>query len=157
MARAGRHAESQRLADQGGVQYSTLWSEDFTDDVLPPKLRRVARRPGTVDARPIHVTPLERRRSARTRRASSANGSPRELQRDKAIMGVFDEGCMGMFNAIIPDHLLHPTGVFKERLSQSALYYETTQVSDDEAAACARGWKSAGCKFHTGPNARDAT
>ena len=49
-------------------------------------------------------------------------------------MGVFDEGCMGMFNAIIPDHLLHPTGVFKERLSQSALYYETTQVSDDEAA-----------------------
>ena len=49
-------------------------------------------------------------------------------------MGVFDEGCMGMFNAIIPDELLHPTGVYKERLSQSALYYETTQVSDDEAA-----------------------
>ena len=38
-------------------------------------------------------------------------------------MGVFDEGCMGMFNAIIPDSLLNPTGVFKERLSQSALYY----------------------------------
>ena len=37
-------------------------------------------------------------------------------------MGVFDEGCMGMFNAIIPDELLHPTGVFKERLSQSTLY-----------------------------------
>ena len=37
-------------------------------------------------------------------------------------MGVFDEGCMGMFNAIIPDELLYPTGVFKERLSQSALY-----------------------------------
>ena len=57
-----------------------------------------------------------------------------QLQRDKAIMGVFDEGCMGMFNAIIPDELLNPTGVYKERLSQSALYYETTQVSDDEAA-----------------------
>jgi hypothetical protein len=28
-------------------------------------------------------------------------------------MGVFDEGCMGMFNAIIPDHLLHPTGVYR--------------------------------------------
>ena len=25
-------------------------------------------------------------------------------------MGVFDEGCMGMYNAIIPDELLHPTG-----------------------------------------------
>ena len=42
-------------------------------------------------------------------------------------MGVFDEGCMGMFNAIIPDSLLNPTGVFKERLSQSALYYAMTQ------------------------------
>ena len=58
-----------------------------------------------------------------------------QLRREKAIMGVFDEGCMGMFNAIIPDDLLHPTGVFKERLSQSALYYETTQVADDEARA----------------------
>ena len=44
-------------------------------------------------------------------------------------MGVFDEGCMGMFNAIIPDDLLHAAGVFKERLSQSALYYETKQVA----------------------------
>ena len=56
-----------------------------------------------------------------------------ELRRDKAIMGVFDEGCMGMFNAIIPDNLLHKTGVFKERLSQSALYHETTRVSEQEA------------------------
>ena len=52
-----------------------------------------------------------------------------QLLQEKAIMGVFDEGCMGMFNAIIPDELLHPTGVYKERLSQSALYYETTQVA----------------------------
>ena len=37
-------------------------------------------------------------------------------------MGIFDEGCMGMYNAIIPDELLFPLGVFKERLSQSALY-----------------------------------
>ena len=28
-------------------------------------------------------------------------------------MSVFDEGCMGMFNAIIPDELLIPLGVFK--------------------------------------------
>ena len=67
-------------------------------------------------------------------------------------MGIFDEGCMGMFNAIIPDHLLHPTGVYKERLSQSALYYETTQVSDDEAHDV-RGWMDErGMKFVTGPN-----
>ena len=50
-------------------------------------------------------------------------------------MGVFDEGCMGMYNAIIPDELLHPTGVFKERLSQSRAVRRDAQVRDDEARA----------------------
>ena len=48
-------------------------------------------------------------------------------------MGVFDEGCMGMYNAIIPDHLLHAAGVFKERLSQSALYAAMREVGDETA------------------------
>src|SRR5690606_17265218 len=73
------------------------------------------------------------------------------LQARKTIMGVFDEGCMGMFNAILPDHLLHPTGVFKERLSQSALYYETMQTSDAEAQAVRRGMEERGMMFKTGP------
>src|SRR5512134_2868965 len=71
----------------------------------------------------------------------------------KAILGVFDEGCMGMYNAIIPDELLHPTGVFKERLSQSALYAEMVRTSEEEAKAV-RAWLDAkGVKFVTGPNA----
>jgi hypothetical protein len=75
-----------------------------------------------------------------------------QLKREKAIMGVFDEGCMGMFNGIIPDHLLNPTGVYKERLSQSALYYETTTVSNEEAQEV-RDWLDAkGMTFKTGPN-----
>ena len=49
-------------------------------------------------------------------------------------MGVFDEGCMGMYNAIIPDELLHPTGVFKERLSQSALYAEMLRRAPTRSA-----------------------
>ena len=53
-------------------------------------------------------------------------------------MGIFDEGCMGMYNAIIPDELLHATGVFKERLSQSALYAEMLRPSDEEAPRGAR-------------------
>ena len=59
---------------------------------------------------------------------------------------------MGMYNAIIPDELLHPTGVFKERLSQSALFAEMQQVSDDEARAVRRGWTRRACGFVTGPN-----
>lgn len=42
---------------------------------------------------------------------------------------------MGMFNAIIPDHLLHPTGVFKERLSQATLYAHMQRVPEEEARA----------------------
>jgi L-fucose isomerase-like protein len=51
--------------------------------------------------------------------------------------------------------LLHPTGVFKERLSQSALYFETTQVSDAEAAAARKWFEDHGMKFHTGPKHED--
>ena len=58
---------------------------------------------------------------------------------------------MGMFNAIIPDNLLHGVGVFKERLSQSALYYETQQVDDQEAAGVRQWMESRGMQFHTGP------
>src|SRR5213078_1527502 len=73
-----------------------------------------------------------------------------QLGRDKAILGVFDEGCMGMFNAIIPDALLNPTGVYKERLSQSALYHAATQVSDDEAQQVFKWYLDHGMQFRLG-------
>ncbi len=65
-------------------------------------------------------------------------------------MGVFDEGCMGMYNAIIPDELLHPTGVFKERLSQSALFAAMQEVSDGEAHEVRSWLDSKGMTFRTG-------
>ena len=67
-------------------------------------------------------------------------------------MGVFDEGCMGMFNAIIPDELLHPTGAFKERLSQSSLYHAMTLVRDTEAKAVRTWLAKRGMTFRTGRN-----
>ena len=67
-------------------------------------------------------------------------------------MGIFDEGCMGMYNAIIQDELLNPAGVYKERLSQSALYYETTQVSNAEAQAVKQWMVNRGMTFLTGPD-----
>jgi hypothetical protein len=42
--------------------------------------------------------------------------------------------------------------VFKERLSQSALYYETTQVSDDEAHEVRQWMTDRGMRFNTGPD-----
>ena len=65
----------------------------------------------------------------------------RQLKNEKAILGIFDEGCMGMYNAIIDDELLNPCGIYKERFSQSALIAEMRLVSDEEASktrACYR-------------------
>jgi hypothetical protein len=74
------------------------------------------------------------------------------FRRDKAIMGIFDEGCMGMYNAIIPDELLHPTGVFKERLSQSALYAGMQRVPAEEAQQVRLWLDARGMQFCTGAN-----
>jgi hypothetical protein len=135
---------------KAGRKYSTLWSQDFTDDFFMDHLKSWLDR-GKVKHRAPHVTPLaDVKMPGKERRLGEALAE--QLRREKAILGVFDEGCMGMFNAIIPDHLLHPTGAFKERLSQSALYYETMQTGDAEARA-ARAWmESRGMRFVTGPN-----
>jgi hypothetical protein len=135
---------------KAGVKYSTLWSEGFSDSTFMGQLRTWFAE-GFVRHKTDHVTPLaEVKVSESEERLGKALAA--ELLREKAILGVFDEGCMGMFNAIIPDHLLNPTGVYKERLSQSSLYHESRQVPDDEARAVRRWMEDRGMKFHTGPN-----
>lgn len=57
---------------------------------------------------------------------------------------------MGMYNAIIPDEILHPCGVFKERLSQSALYHAMSQVPDAEAGAALEWLLARGMRFELG-------
>ena len=102
---------------KAGIRYSTLWSETFKDAKFRAGLREWLDT-GTVTHDRGHVRDLD---SLALPAAEERFGREfaREFRRRKAIMGVFDEGCMGMFNAIIPDELLHPVGVFKERLSQS--------------------------------------
>src|SRR6185295_15455210 len=57
---------------------------------------------------------------------------------------------MGMFNAIIPDELLHPTGLFKERLSQSTLFAAMQRVTETEAREAFHWLLKAGMKFRFG-------
>ncbi len=133
---------------KAGRRYSTLWSQDFADKFFVRNLARWLEK-GSVKHKADHVVPLKKVKvPAAERRLGIALAA--QLRQEKAIMGVFDEGCMGMFNAIIPDHLLHPTGVFKERLSQSALYYETTQTSDADARGVRQWMESRGMRFVTG-------
>jgi len=133
---------------KAGVRYSTLWSEDFTDAFFLKGLGTWLRT-GTLKHPTKHVKPLARAKVPAKAR-SIGKRLAAELQKKKAILGVFDEGCMGMYNAIIPDELLHRTGVYKERLSQSSLYYGARQVGESEAREVFDWLRGKGMTFHLG-------
>lgn len=135
---------------KAGVPYSTLWTEDFSEAGFRARLKTWLTT-GRMVHRTDHVTPIARIKIP-AKELRLGDTLAQGLRRNKAILGVFDEGCMGMFNAIIPDHLLNPTGVFKERLSQSALYYAATQVPEREARAAYRWLLARGMRFALGKN-----
>jgi hypothetical protein len=115
---------------KAGVCYSTLWSENFNDSFFKEGLGQWLKW-GVIKHDQGHVRNLTMLK-LRSEDEQLGQRLAREFKKQKAVMGVFDEGCMGMFNAIIPDELLHPTGVFKERLSQSTLFAAMREVSDKE-------------------------
>jgi L-fucose isomerase-like protein len=132
---------------KAGVAHSTLWSEDFTDEWARNGLRTWLDT-GILSHDTGHVRDLGDPGSGPEVELGRALGA--QLVREKAIIGVFDEGCMGMYNAIFDDELLNPLGIYKERLSQSALVAEMARVSDEEARAVRSWLDTAGMTFHTG-------
>ena len=132
------------------VKYSSLWSEDFKDKFFTKNLQHWLEK-GKVKHDTSQVLKFKDVKIPASPRKYGEQIARRFLS-GKAIMGVFDEGCMGMYNAIIPDELLHPTGVYKERLSQSTLYAKMLVVSDEEARRVYEWLISRGVKFQLGPN-----
>lgn len=118
---------------KAGRAFSSIWSKDFTDSFFLNALDEWLKT-GKITHDLKHVHDLD---------ASKLPAEPAklgavlaaEMRHRKAIMGIFDEGCMGMYNAIIDDELLNPAGIFKERLSQSALVAKMRTVTDAEANA----------------------
>jgi hypothetical protein len=135
---------------KAGVPYSTLWSESFTDDPFKKKLHQWLQ-VGHVTHDLSHVRPFVPAAAPDKARAV-ARDLAQNIRHARAIMGIFDEGCMGMYNGIIPDELLFPLGVFKERLSQSALYAASREVSDAEARGVYDWLVKKGMTFHFGNN-----
>src|SRR5690606_2195077 len=115
-----------------GREYATLWTVDGTDQWFRDGIREWLET-GRVTHDESHVRDLPDLPDTPERALGQALAE--QLRTEKAIIGVFDEGCMGMYNAIIDDELLNPTGIYKERLSQSALWAEMQRVDDAEAAA----------------------
>lgn len=130
------------------VEYSFLWSKDFTDEFFNTRLKEWLET-GKVTHDYSHVTRFDINTVASENLKIAQNLASR-IKDDKVIMGVFDEGCMGMFNAIVPDALIHQLGIFKERLSQSTLYAKMLTVSDQEANVVLDWMLQKGMKFNWG-------
>jgi hypothetical protein len=133
---------------KAGICYSSLWSETFADSYFKTGLAQWLGQ-GAVRHDQSHVRDLSLvKLPARDEELGRKMG--REFKKRKAILGVFDEGCMGMFNAIIPDELLHRTGIFKERLSQSTLFAAMVQVANSEAETVYSWLLAKGMTFRLG-------
>ncbi|QHN04334.1 fucose isomerase [Granulicella sp. WH15] len=131
---------------KAGVRFSTLWSKDFDDSFFLDGLAQWLAS-GHVDHDLTHVRPFV---SAPAPIAPIAQEIATALQTRSAILGVFDEGCMGMYNAILDDELLNPMGIYKERLSQSALVARMSTVSTADAQAIRTWLDTRGLTFKTG-------
>lgn len=136
---------------KAGVTYSTIWSVDFTDTFARDALQQWCTT-GRVHHDLSHVRSFDSETwpAGLTGAVDRGRGLGRTLKSDQAILGIFDEGCMGMYNAIVPDHLLHALGLFKERLSQSALYAAMREVSDAQARLHYEWLLARGMRFQIG-------
>jgi hypothetical protein len=133
---------------KAGKKFSSIWSKDFTDEFFLKGLEEWLK-DGRITHDLSHVHALDRGKLPEDARELGASLAS-DLQYRKAIMGIFDEGCMGMYNAIIDDELLNPAGIFKERLSQSALVAKMRTVSDTEAKGVYDWLLKKGVKFNFG-------
>lgn len=133
---------------KAAVNYSSIWSENFDDAFFESGIQEWLRT-GSVKHNQSHVKSFDLVKIPIADEIAGRNFA-KTFRKNKAIMGVFDEGCMGMYNAIIPDDTLHATGIFKERLSQSALYAAMLQVTDAEANAVLDWLLATGMQFNWG-------
>lgn len=138
---------------KAGVKYSTLWSEDFLTDKAFQKNLEAWLTTGTVNHATSHVSKYApAKASAKVKKVAEKIRA--DLDKNKTIIGVFDEFCMGMYNATIPDEMLFHTGICKEQLSQSALYAGMKTVTNKEAEETFNWLVKKGFNFHFGKNGK---
>jgi hypothetical protein len=133
---------------KANVPYSTIWSENFEDAFFRDGIKQWLKN-GTIVHKIYYTRPLAYE-SIPSAEKEYGEKLALAFRKRKPIIGVFDEGCMGMYNAIIDDELLHPISVYKERLSQSALLAAMRHVSDEEALIIRKWLACKGMSFITG-------
>ena len=145
--------QQRATATKFGIPAASLWADSYRDETT---IARVGEwlRTGKLEHNLSHLRGLncvEMPDGARQLGQRLAA----DLRSRGAILGLLDEGCMGMEAAILPDHLLVPLGIFKEHLSQSSWHAATLRVIETEAdlvEQCYQWLLSRGMKFHFGQN-----
>lgn len=134
---------------KSGIDYSTIWSIDYTDEWAVDKINEWLTT-GKIVHDESHISKLPSRDELPADEVALGDAVARQLREEKAIIGLFDEGCMGMYNALIDDEMMNELGMYKERLSQSALYAEMLTVSDKEAKEVYEWLQNEGMTFKIG-------
>lgn len=134
---------------KAGIPYATIWSIDYTDSWAVEKIAEWLET-GQIVHDESHVEKLPPREDLPEAEVALGDAVAAQLAEDKAIIGLFDEGCMGMYNALIDDEMMNQLGMYKERLSQSALYAEMLTVSDEEAQEVYQWLLDEGMTFEVG-------
>ena len=128
---------------KAGKKYSTLWSEDFTDEFFVKNLQQVARE-GRGQAHDARTSRRSKKVKVPAAERKLGEALAAQLAREKAIMGIFDEGCMGMYNAIIPDDLLQPDGrVTRNGSASRPCTTRPRRSATTRPAPSASGWTTA--------------
>lgn len=148
MAGTGGIAQPEWLPHQGGCQVQQPLERKLRRRLFLDGIRQWIRT-GSIFQAVGHVQDLEPAALPETERRLGQSLA-QVLRQKKAIMGIFDEGCMGMYNGIIKDELRNACGIYKERFSQSALVAGMRTVSDCEAQAVRRWLDGRGLTFVTG-------
>src|SRR5512140_589923 len=81
---------------KAAIPYSTLWSETFEDAFFLRGLEKWLKK-GKVVHDTSHAVQLSRC-DVPSKSAAAGAAFARTFKAQKAIMGIFDEGCMGMYN-----------------------------------------------------------
>ena len=133
--------------------FSTIWAEDMNSEEALSRVDEFINT-GCVTYSNDHIHPYDPAAEIFKSRYKDLVSIGREeagkIKIQRRIMGYFDEMCMGMENAVIPNSLLYPLGIGKENLSQSALFAEMNTIADSEGAEVIQWLRDRGMHFQVG-------
>ncbi len=138
-----------------GRHHSRLWSENFDDAFFINGLKTWIKT-GQIDHDLSYLKKVDHDTLfLQTKAGALGKALGEQILRNTEIMGIFDSFCMGMMNGVFPQKSLCDIGMPMEGLSQSALIYEMSLVTEAEKEACLNWYIDQGMTFHFGQD--DAT